>query len=250
MRSVIGIAVFVGWTLAVHAAPLQLELGADLYQGGADFEVMADGDVVGRGTAKSANGERFEFEVPDNVTEVGVRFKNDLVGPKDADGQIAVGADRNLIIISAAIGDKIWEGDTFTGAGFARGNSLVVTRNSVARLQIGPRSADSVDKALCDANIKVGDYANGEVTLEPAQKQKLAPILETPRCRITVTGYSSTAGAAGANKAISLKRAQAVLDYLIQSGATFSSQDVTGFGETEKFGASQASNRIVVVELY
>src|SRR5690606_37856012 len=66
------------------------------------------------------------------------------------------------------------------------------------------------------------------------------------KCRVQVTGYSSTQGDHATNALFAVERAQNVLRYLRENGMQFAKADATGAGATEKFGPDFSSNRRVV----
>lgn len=67
------------------------------------------------------------------------------------------------------------------------------------------------------------------------------------KCRVQITGYSSTQGDHATNALFAVERAQNVLRYLRQSGMRFAKVNATGAGATEKFGPEFAANRRVVI---
>jgi outer membrane protein OmpA-like peptidoglycan-associated protein len=67
------------------------------------------------------------------------------------------------------------------------------------------------------------------------------------KCRVQITGYSSTQGDHATNALFAVERAQNVLRYLKENGMTFASVNATGAGATEKFGAEFSANRRVVI---
>jgi outer membrane protein OmpA-like peptidoglycan-associated protein len=67
------------------------------------------------------------------------------------------------------------------------------------------------------------------------------------KCRVQITGYSSTQGDHATNALFAVERAQNVLRYLRQNGMQFAKVNATGAGATEKFGPDFAANRRVVI---
>lgn len=67
------------------------------------------------------------------------------------------------------------------------------------------------------------------------------------KCRVQITGYSSTQGDHATNALFAVERAQNVLRYLRRNGMQFSKVNATGAGATEKFGDDFAANRRVVI---
>lgn len=271
MRLATSILIWVLTSTIASAAMLELNLAADLYEGGADFEVLADDTVVGKGTVESAEGDAFQFEVLDNATQISVRFTNDAAGSKDESGVRSPGTDRNLVIVSASWNGRKWPGTSFDGEGtFTRNQKLVLARNTTVTMPLAastvevsapeqeqepsfmpePKAAsEAAAQSNCAMNIAITGYTSGVVNLSPSQQELLAPTLQTENCKLTVTGYSSTSGPTLLNEQVALNRAQAVLDFLIRQGVSFTEQEAVSAGETNEFGPTQADNRRVVVQL-
>ncbi|MEQ1771665.1 MAG: OmpA family protein [Devosia sp.] len=121
--------------------------------------------------------------------------------------------------------------------------TVVATAPEVAAGPVGP---------ACAMNATVGGYQSGVLNVTNKQRTQLAAILSRATqggCSVVIKGYSGTAGATDLNKSVSQARAEAVRDYLVANGASFTSLAVSGEGETEHFGPQQADNRVVTVEL-
>src|SRR5271157_2126301 len=72
--------------------------------------------------------------------------------------------------------------------------------------------------------------------------------------KIKITGYTDSTGAVDYNQKLSLRRAEAVRDYLVSLGADASKMEVTGAGEANpvadnKTREGRAKNRRVEVEI-
>ena len=72
--------------------------------------------------------------------------------------------------------------------------------------------------------------------------------------KIKITGYTDSTGAADYNQKLSLRRAEAVRDYLVSLGADPSKMEVSGAGEANpvadnKTREGRAKNRRVEVEV-
>jgi outer membrane protein OmpA-like peptidoglycan-associated protein len=67
------------------------------------------------------------------------------------------------------------------------------------------------------------------------------------KCRILVTGYSSTQGSHATNALFAVERAQNVLAYLRQNGLQYEKATAVGGGGTTQFGDDFAANRRVVI---
>jgi hypothetical protein len=88
----------VSLTKVMAASHLEIDLRGEDYKGPPAFEIVADGQAVGRGTvsataATAAN--HFEFQVPKAATQLVIKLTNDLF--------VARGKDRNLIVAGIAI---------------------------------------------------------------------------------------------------------------------------------------------------
>lgn len=67
------------------------------------------------------------------------------------------------------------------------------------------------------------------------------------KCRVQVTGYSSTQGSHATNALFAVERAQNVLAYLKANGLRFEKVTAAGGGATTQFGDEFAANRRVVI---
>ena len=86
--------------------------------------------------------------------------------------------------------------------------------------------------------------------LTPRLMGRLDQIIEDigdERCRVLVTGYSSTLGPHATNALFAVERAQNVLAYLKANGLQFYRATAAGGGGTEQFGPTPAENRRVVI---
>lgn len=86
--------------------------------------------------------------------------------------------------------------------------------------------------------------------LTPRLMRRLDQIIEDigeERCRVTVTGYSSTQGSHATNALFAVERAQNVLAYLRANGLRFQKASAVGGGATEQFGPDYSANRRVVI---
>ena len=61
--------------------------------------------------------------------------------------------------------------------------------------------------------------------------QAAALMNRVPNVELTVKGFTDATGDANANKALSLKRAQSVVDYLVSKGVDPSKLNAVGFGQ-------------------
>ena len=103
-------------------------------------------------------------------------------------------------------------------------------------------------------------FGVNKADLSPAGKEKIKEYREQTRAELSsaktvkITGHTDSSGASEYNQKLSVKRAEAVRDYLISLGADASKMEVSGMGETNpiadnKTAAGRAQNRRVEVEV-
>ncbi len=96
--------------------------------------------------------------------------------------------------------------------------------------------------------------------ISPTGKEKIKEYRERARAELSsaktikITGHTDSSGKAEYNQKLSVKRAEAVRDYLISLGADASKMEVAGMGATKpiadnKTAAGRANNRRVEVEV-
>ena len=80
-------------------------------------------------------------------------------------------------------------------------------------------------------------FESGRATIDPDSAGLLDRLIETalrcPNSNIEVAGHTDADGEAGFNQALSEKRAQAVIDYLVKAGLPASRFIATGYGSTQ-----------------
>lgn len=102
-------------------------------------------------------------------------------------------------------------------------------------------------------------FAVNKADISPAGKEKIKEYREQARAELSsattikITGHTDSSGKPEYNQKLSVKRAEAVRDYLISLGADASKMEVSGMGETKpiadnKTAAGRAKNRRVEVE--
>ena len=127
----------------------------------------------------------------------------------------------------------------------------------------GPASNNGCPvKLTVEAKKKLGTYAktiqfnSGKATFKPGVTETLDAVAEVMKEFATITfdveGYTDSVGKASSNKALSQKRAQAVVDYLASHGIDGARLTAVGYGEanpiaTNKTKAGRAQNRRVVL---
>jgi OOP family OmpA-OmpF porin len=103
-------------------------------------------------------------------------------------------------------------------------------------------------------------FAVNKANLTPTGEQKIKEYREQARAELSaaktikITGHTDSSGPAEYNQKLSVKRAEAVRDYLISLGADASKMEVSGMGEDKpiadnKTAAGRAQNRRVEVEV-
>ena len=108
--------------------------------------------------------------------------------------------------------------------------------------------------SICDLDqiYNVIGFNESSNDLTPRLMRRLDQIIEDigeERCRVTVTGYSSTLGAHATNALFAVERAQNVLSYLRSNGLKFQKVSAVGGGATEQFGPESSANRRVVISV-
>ncbi len=86
--------------------------------------------------------------------------------------------------------------------------------------------------------------------LTPRLEERLDQIIEDigdEKCRVQVTGYSSTQGSHATNALFAVERAQNVLAYLRTHGLQYEKATAAGGGGTTQFGEEFSANRRVVI---
>ena len=108
----------------------------------------------------------------------------------------------------------------------------------------------SVPACSLDQIYNVIGFNENSNDLTPRLMRRLDQIIGdigNEKCRVQITGYSSTQGDHATNALFAVERAQNVLRYLRQNGMQFDKVNATGAGATEKFGPTYADNRRVVI---
>jgi outer membrane protein OmpA-like peptidoglycan-associated protein len=111
----------------------------------------------------------------------------------------------------------------------------------------------------CEANLFFGE---GSTTLTPPNKATLDTLLAgggcpawkhlSPEHSFIVRGYTDPSGSPEANMALSLRRAEAVRDYMVSLGISRASIEVVGYGGARPLttrAGEEAQNRRAVVSL-
>lgn len=94
-------------------------------------------------------------------------------------------------------------------------------------------------------------FNQGKYNLDPTANVilvALAQEMKNNNCPYTITGYASLEGEETYNQTLSLHRAEAVRDALVNLGVDSSRITVVGGGATDRFGEPYELNRTVVIE--
>ena len=85
--------------------------------------------------------------------------------------------------------------------------------------------------------MQIINFDTGSATIPDANKsildQGAALIKRVPEVHLTVKGHTDAVGSAESNKALSQKRAQAVVNYLVQQGVDPAQLQAVGYGQEQ-----------------
>ncbi|MBC7396785.1 MAG: OmpA family protein [Bdellovibrionales bacterium] len=138
-------------------------------------------------------------------------------------------------------------------AGGVIGNRMDKQANELAEVAETKRTADGILVNLKNDLL----FETGKSTLTSEANAQLAQLgailMKYPKDHVTVAGHTDNIGSASNNSTLSLHRAQAVQDVLLQNGVTAGQLSVEGFGASKPLAensskAGRAKNRRV--ELY
>lgn len=138
MKQILGaLALACAGATSASAETLTLTLGGTFYEGAPEYEIVADGVVVGSGTVARERDDVVRFEVGEPTT-LAVRFTNDFSAPADASGKRPPGTDRNLIIQAADFRGQTTMGwELFRPRGVSRkGDFAIVAINQTVEIPI------------------------------------------------------------------------------------------------------------------
>jgi outer membrane protein OmpA-like peptidoglycan-associated protein len=86
-------------------------------------------------------------------------------------------------------------------------------------------------------------FESGKYTLQPAAREKLAKlagvVLSHPGLRLAAEGHTDSTGAADFNQKLSVKRAEAVVEYLAGQGVGRNTLSAAGFGDTRPIASNE-----------
>ncbi len=234
--------------------------------------------AVGAGTANitaTANGKSATAAVTVTQTTATV-----TVTPATAN--ITTGATTQLSAAAADSNSRPIAGKTFTWAsssptiatvsttglvtGLAAGAARITATAdgqsgaavvSVASAAAPPAPAVEMPRVGAALVLRNVNFVSNGATLTPASKPILDPIataiVSTPNSHWEVGGYTDNRGAAAANRRLSQRRAQAVVDYLVSKGVPASQLRAVGYGSANPTrpnttAAGRAANRRVEIK--
>ena len=118
-------------------------------------------------------------------------------------------------------------------------NTAIATGNSNAEqalAEINPEQIRALDIATA-LNMQIINFATASAEIPDANKsildQAAALIKRAPQVHLTVKGHTDAVGSAEKNKALSQKRAQAVVDYLVKQGVDPAQLQAMGYGSQQ-----------------
>ncbi|NNH01566.1 OmpA family protein [Acinetobacter sp. ANC 5414] len=110
------------------------------------------------------------------------------------------------------------------------------TNAEKALAEINPENIRALDIATA-LNMQIINFDTGSSNIPDANKsildQAAALIKRAPHVQLTVKGHTDAVGNAQANKALSQKRAQAVVDYLVKQGVDPAQLQAVGYGSEQ-----------------
>jgi hypothetical protein len=110
-------------------------------------------------------------------------------------------------------------------------NSLNAAQDALASIDANQVDINAVIKAL---NLQIINFSTGSNQIPDENKailDKAAGLMKNSKdAKLTVAGYTDSTGNANSNKALSQKRAQAVVDYLVSQGVDASQLTAVGHG--------------------
>jgi outer membrane protein OmpA-like peptidoglycan-associated protein len=107
--------------------------------------------------------------------------------------------------------------------------------------EIGSKYRQTAEAIIANIHFGVGEYKislDGEIILD----QLVNTMNEYPELKVEIAGHSDNAGSEASNMAISVKRAQAVVNYLINQGVGKSRLAVIGYGEMRPKATNEKEN--------
>ncbi|CAB1214144.1 OmpA family protein [Acinetobacter bouvetii] len=137
---------------------------------------------------------------------------------------------KNMTVMTQAVTASSTAVDT--SAAISAGN----TSAEKALAEINPDQIRALDIATA-LNMQIINFASASTEIPDANKsildQAAALIKRAPQVHLTIKGHTDAVGNAEANKALSQKRAQAIVDYLVKQGVDPAQLQAVGFGQEQ-----------------
>lgn len=207
---------------------------------GLNLEVEGRGDTAGMLSATKVRFDKSDLEVAQSIDSRVAPAEERITQAEQNAERISGQIDELMAISNAARGGAKAAQDTADAA--------------VAGVNATNQRISSLDDYVVQSTASV-NFRTGSSALSEDAKYQLDEVARTALTlrgyTLEITGFADATGNAKANKALSQRRAQAVIDYLVVThniplrriGTSY------GFGETQAVGGSSAEDRRVDVKL-
>ncbi len=207
---------------------------------GLNIEVEGRGDNAGTLSANKVRFDKSDLEVARSIESRVGPAEDRITRTEQNAERISGQIDELMAVSNAARGGAKAAQDTADAA--------------VAGVNATNQRISSLDDYVVQSTASV-NFRTGSSALSPDAKYQLDEVARTALTlrgyTLEVTGFADATGSASANKALSQRRAQAVIDYLVTThniplrriGTSY------GFGETQAVGRSSAEDRRVDVKI-
>lgn len=260
MRALLVFSITTCFGFPALAGEILVQLAGDSFDGPPAFEIALDDKTVGTGELDPAvpadQPKTFTFQVPDGTLAGAKMFSVRLTNDLYAAGK----GDRNLYLFGARVGGRTLKANDFKLleegklASSPSGASIPLLSDTQQAVADAPSDGwlATAGTADCGRELQLTGYAVNEFNLNPAREEQLVQFLSATvsgACALSVTGYASPSGTEAVNKKVSQARAEKVMDFILSSKTSFTSQQVVAGGSTGQFGKNDRDNRRVVVTL-
>jgi len=169
-----------------------------------------------------------------SLTWMGDQLSIVTANPTDAE-QLAVKIKplvKNMTVLTQAAAMSSASAPLDNQAAINEGNSNA----EKALAAINPEQIRALDVATA-LNMQIINFATASAEIPEANKpildQAAALMKRAPQVQLTVKGHTDAVGNAEANKALSQKRAQAIMDYLVKQGVDPAQLQAVGYGSEQ-----------------